>query len=404
MKITSNVFTDELRNYVSALEEVMIQKGYSECYINVCNKVWQTLIKYADAFPKQEFTESFRNQFLLEIYDEKLERRDEMYRITRSMNILSDYIYFHVIFRQYCTPKTEFSKELGRIFVDFLTEEKKRNFSQETEKQLRARLMRFHDYLYDIGIHDANLISGEIINTYILSLARFSTTYVSETLREMKRLFIFAYQNKYVDNSLDQYIPRVKNIRQQKIPSTFSVDEINSIIASIERNNPIGKRNYAIFLIAARLGIRGSDIRSLTFSNIDWDQKTVSFSQQKTGHLLKLPLPDDVGWAIIDYLKNGRPQTDSKNIFVSHNYPYMQLSSISKIVPAQMRKAGIKSPNGRRIGMHAFRHGLATHMLEKNIPLPVISQTLGHADIKSTEVYLRISIAQLSQCALEVDI
>ena len=86
MKITSNVFTDELRNYVSALEEVMIQKGYSECYINVCNKVWQTLIKYADAFPKQEFTESFRNQFLLEIYDEKLERRDEMYRITRSMN------------------------------------------------------------------------------------------------------------------------------------------------------------------------------------------------------------------------------------------------------------------------------------------------------------------------------
>mgnify|MGYP001086652739 CR=1 FL=1 len=77
--------------------------------------------------------------------------------------------------------------------------EKKRNFSQETEKQLRARLMRFHDYLYDIGIYDANLISGEIINTYILSLARFSTTYVSETLREIKRLFIFAYQNKYVE-------------------------------------------------------------------------------------------------------------------------------------------------------------------------------------------------------------
>lgn len=131
MKITSNVFTDELRNYVSALEEVMIQKGYSECYINVCNKVWQTLIKYADAFPKQEFTESFRNQFLLEIYDEKLERRDEMYRITRSMNILSDYIYFHVIFRQYCTPKTEFSKELGRIFVDFLTEKKSVTFHKK---------------------------------------------------------------------------------------------------------------------------------------------------------------------------------------------------------------------------------------------------------------------------------
>ena len=130
----------------------------------------------------------------------------------------------------------------------------------------------------------------------------------------------------------------------------------------------------------------------------------IFFTQHKTGRSLLLPMPNDVGWAIIDYIKNGRPETNAKNIFVSHNYPYEEFLSIKSIIPRQMRCAGIKTPANKRIGMHAFRHGLATRMLEKDVPLPVISQTLGHADISSTEVYLRISMKQLSKCGLEVEL
>lgn len=404
MEGSKKVFTTELQPYVAELKEVMCQKGYSDHQIRTYNKIWEKILSYALQVPNQEFTENFRQQFLKDVYAEALEKRDSMYKITRAVNMLSDFTYFHVIFRQYCTPNTDFSEELRDVFLGFIEEEKHRNFTENTQKSLRTRLMRFHDYLYDIGIRDFNDVTGKILTTYVLSLARYTTTYISETLREIKRMLVWGYQTKLIDTQLDDYIPHVKNVRQQKIPSTFTADEITAILNSVDRANPIGKRNYAIFLMAARLGIRSSDIRTLTFSNINWDDKIINFSQKKTGHSLTLPLPDDVGWAIIDYLKNGRPDTDAKNIFVSHICPYGELTSLGKIITQQMRKAGLKTPVNKRTGMHAFRHGLATQMLENDIPLPVISQTLGHADIGSTEIYLRISIKQLSECGLEVDL
>ena len=153
----------------------------------------------------------------------------------------------------------------------------------------------------------------------------------------------WAFDNQYIDAQLEEFIPHVKNLRQQKIPSTFTISEIEQILNSVDRANPIGKRNYAIFIMAARLGMRSSDIRTLTFSNIDWDTKVISFSQKKTGRSLTLPMPDDVGWAIIDYLKNGRPETDLKNIFVSHIYPYGELTSLGKNNSATNEKSRIKS-------------------------------------------------------------
>ncbi len=404
MEGKNKVFTSELQTYVSTLKEVMRQKGYSDCQIKTYNKTWQKMLSYAIEKPNQEFTENFRQQFLQDVYAEALEKRDSMYKITRAVNMLSDFTSFHVIFRQYCTPKTDFSEELQEIFSGFLREENHRNFVENTMKSIRSRLLRLHDYLYDIGIRDFNDVTSEILNTYVLSLARFSTTYITESLREIRRMLVWAYENKYIKVPLSNCIPYVKNIKQQRLPSTFTAAEIEKILKSIDRANPIGKRTYAIFLIAARLGIRSSDIRALTFSNINWDNKTISFAQKKTGHALSLPMPDDVGWAIIDYLKNGRPETNVKNIFVSHSYPYGELTSLGNVVPCQMRKAGVKTPINKRTGLHAFRHGLATRMLENDVPLPIISQTLGHADISSTEIYLRISIKQLSKCGLEVEL
>ena len=152
------------------------------------------------------------------------------------------------------------------------------------------------------------------------------------------------------------------------------------------------------------MGLRSSDIRDLEFSFINWKEKIISFPQKKTKKLLTLPLPDDVGWAIIDYLKNGRPKSDSKYLFIQHRPPYEQYTDLRYVLIRQMRKAGIETPADKRVGMHCFRHSLATTMLENGVPLPIISQTLGHADISSTEVYLRININQLKLCALEVDL
>lgn len=396
--------TTELSKQIKKLKGVMEQKKYSSYEIDTMNHIWQTLLVYAENNPSDKFNEEYRQQFISSIYGEAMESRDSMYRITRALNMLSDFISFKVIFRQYCTPKTVFSEEFKDGFEAFIASEKKRNLADGTMHCIFVRLIRLHDYLIDTGILNFNQITRQALSTYVLSLARYSTTYTSETLRTLRRFLNFAYENYYCEESLSDCIPHVKNLRQQKLPNVFTTEEINRILESVDRNNPIGKRNYAIILLAATTGLRSSDIKSLGFQDIDWDSKTINITQVKTKKSLSLPLPDDTGWAIIDYLKHGRPETDSNYIFVSHTYPYGELATLCNIVPRQMRKAGIKSPANKRTGMHSFRHSLATRMLEENVPLTVVSQTLGHADITSTEVYLRISIKQLAQCGLEVDL
>lgn len=173
----------------------------------------------------------------------------------------------------------------------------------------------------------------------------------------------------------------------------------------VDRGNPTGKRDYAMLIMTARLGLRVGDVRTLNFSSVDWAKKTISITQQKTGKFLELPLPDDVGWAIIDYLKNGRPKCDNNAIFVSHTTPYDILNPIAgNLVAKYMRKAGIETPQNRTCGMHTLRHSLATGMLNEGVPLPTISSVLGHADITSTESYLRVDIPGLRKCALEVNL
>lgn len=394
----------ELDRCMKSLIEEMRRKQYAESQIEAYNRIWKKLLKYTANHKSEPFNEDFRQRFLSEEYGPEMESRDSMYVITRAINMLSDYVYFRVIFRQYCTPKTTFSEEYKEAFQSFIDNEKMRNLSELSMKSLFVRLIRFHDYLVDSGIQNLKQLTPEIIRLYVLSLARYSTTYTSETLRILRRFMEYIYENRFCPVLYADCIPHVKNLRQQKLPTIFTTEEIQKILDVVDRSNPIGKRDYAIILLATRTGLRSSDIRKLSYENIDWDSKTINLIQQKTKKSLSLPLTDDVGWAIIDYLKNGRPKTAVQNIFVSHNSPYGELSSLGNTVPRYMRRAGMKSPENKRIGMHSFRHSLATRMLENDISLPIVSQTLGHADIHSTEVYLRISIKQLAKCGLEVDL
>lgn len=230
MEGLNKVFTSELQTYVSELKEVMFQKGYSDCQVQTYNKTWQSILSYASVQPNQEFTEGFRQQFLQDVCAEALEKRDSMYRITRAVNILSDFTQFHVIFRQYCTPSTDFSEELHDLFSEFLKAEEHRHFSESTMKHLRGKLMRFHDYLYDIGIRDFKSVTGTIINTYILSFAGFSTTYVSESLREIRRLLTFGYENGFIDTPLSDFIPHVKTSANRKSPAHLPTQKLKKYL------------------------------------------------------------------------------------------------------------------------------------------------------------------------------
>ncbi len=404
MEAKTTVLTAELRPLVSALKNEMQKKGYSPLSIRGLENVWDALLRYASTVPVTSFDEKFREGFLQAEYGFRMDLEYTMYRASRALELLKNYIDFGVVTGVPKKQRQEFSNGYRPLMTAFADGEARRGLAEGSMKSLWSRLYRLHLFLTDKGAGTFSMVTRDMINDFIKYLAPYSTTYVSENLRMLRRLALYAFQNGYHEEDLSGCIPTVKNSRQQRLPAVFTEDQVEKILSSFDRENPMGKRNYAIFLLAARMGLRSCDIKALEFSFINWTEKAISFTQQKTKKHLTLPLPDDVGWAIIDYLKNGRPISDSKNVFIQHTPPYGQYADLRNVLVKQMRKAGIETPANKRIGMHCFRHSLATAMLENGVPLPVISQTLGHADISSTEVYLRINISQLRLCALEVEL
>lgn len=382
----------------------MQKKGYSPQTLRGLENVWDTLLRYASTMPETLFDENFRGGFLQAEYGFRMDLEYTMYRASRALELLKNYIDFGIVTGIPKKQRQEFAEGYHSLITAFADGEARRGLAENSMKSLWSRLYRLHIFFLDKGADTFSMVTRDMINDFIKYLAPYSTTYVSENLRMLRRLCLYAYQNGHHAEDLSGCIPVVKNIRQQRLPAVFTEDETEKILSSFDRENPMGKRNYAIFLLAARMGLRSCDIKALEFSFINWTERTISFAQKKTKKYLTLPLPDDVGWAIIDYLKSGRPISDSKYVFIQHKPPYGQYTDLRNVLVKQMRKAGIETPANKRIGMHCFRHSLATSMLENGVPLPVISQTLGHADIASTEVYLRINISQLRLCALEVEL
>jgi integrase len=162
-----------------------------------------------------------------------------------------------------------------------------------------------------------------------------------------------------------------------------------------------------MILAAARLGLRTSDLRQLDLGDLDWRAKTITIVQHKTGRPLSLPLLDDVGWAIIDYVGHGRPETACRRVFVKHRHPFDAFgcsSSIACRLSRHAARAGIAFQPGEVCGMHSLSGALAVAMIGNQTPIPVVSAVLGHASSDTTQAYyLRFDIDRLRCCALDVE-
>lgn len=175
----------------------------------------------------------------------------------------------------------------------------------------------------------------------------------------------------------------------------------------IDTASPIGKRNYAIFLLLARTGLRISDVILLRFENIDWRKNCIRITQYKTGKPLSIPLSAEIGEAIIAYLKYGRPSSEESAIFLSHNAPFQPLNhhnNFNSEIRKYMRLAGIDFTAKRHSGVHTLRSSFATNILKQGASLDNISQILGHSDINVATSYLRVDPEHLRICALELGV
>ncbi len=199
-------------------------------------------------------------------------------------------------------------------------------------------------------------------------------------------------------------MPKIAKRRDHSFPHAFSKQETQTLLQSITSNNSKERRDYAMILLAARLGLRSSDIVNLKFDNIDWEKSEISIIQQKTKKPLKLPLLNDVGEAIINYIRNGRPNVKDSHVFIREAKPYMKInsSSLFTIVDGYLKRANIKIPVGHKHGPHALRHSLATLLIEDNIPISTIKEILAHKSVQTTKIYLKVAEKQLLLCALDV--
>lgn len=274
--------------------------------------------------------------------------------------------------------------------------------SSITVSAYKLSLHQFLRYLEKEKINGVEKLDIAVILNYIISLT--PETGITPTLQigHIRGFMKFLHYIGITENDISAQMPHCKRIIQLKLPSTYSTDEIKKVISSMRRITPIEKRNYAIVLMITRLGIRVSDVAGLKFGNILWKENKIKFFQYKTGSPIELPILADVGNAIIDYLRNGRPVSDDAHVFLmERNIVPMNRTAISNVVRKAFQESGIKT-KGKHYGPHALRHSLSSRMLENNTSMPIITEVLGHENAETTKFYLRIDLKSMSNCMLEV--
>ena len=249
-------------------------------------------------------------------------------------------------------------------------------------------------------------LDGAVIGAFVATLAGYAPKTVEHKLCAVRSLLRFAAADGLTGTGVLEAVPAVKSTRQARVPSVWDPADVSRVLAAIDRGNPSGKRDYAIVLLICRLGLRGVDVKRLQFADLDWPGNRVSVAQAKTGQRVWLPLLKDVGWAIIDYIRSGRPASDCPHVFLRHTAPIGPFSDqdhLHQILVKHARVAHVSLSEKRRHGMHSLRHTLATRLLEDGTPVERIADILGHQSVQSTGVYLKTSLGLLARCALDPD-
>ena len=300
-------------------------------------------------------------------------------------------------------PKV-FEGNLGRIIMDFI------DYRENALKLSKKTVQSYVIYLYPLYLHmnskvirHLNDIKASDILSYIERMNPESSAKKHVALNTFRIFFRYLYEKQILSVDYSRIIPRDNYKNQPKLPSSFTDEEIDALLKSVDRGSPKGKRDYAIILLATKLGLRASDICELKFENVIWERNVITFNQYKTGKTIELPLLPEIGNAIIDYLKHGRPVSEDSNCFIHVQTPYDRIhtSDIGNLVRRYITLAGINYSN-RKHGPHSLRHSFASALLKENVPLPVISEALGHRNMQSSMFYLRIDTNSLRRCSLEV--
>jgi len=382
------------------------ERSYSEVRIKFYERVIRSILEFMAKEHLKYYCSETCSKYIESIigsmtYAETSSNQKQYIRVA---NALLEYQTTGTVCYRTKNIRNELTGEIGVQINKYLSFRNSRNTSKDTIDAHRCYLSRFHAFLFSQGIFNIDELNQNTIIDFTNTLSFSSKSTIHCTLCCLRVFLSYLYENHILGKNLSLLVPKDSYRQDSKLPTTYTKSEIERLLVVVDRGNPKGKRDYAMILLAARLGLRASDICRLKFSNVCWERNIISLIQKKTRKAIELPLLEEIGNAIIDYLKYGRPVSSQPFLFLKAYPQYERLEepTLHSIVSFYLKKAEIENIAKKKHGPHALRHSLAGLLLEKKTPLPIISEVLGHENTESTKSYLRIDIAALLQCALEV--
>ncbi|MDO9634402.1 MAG: site-specific integrase [Paludibacter sp.] len=393
----------EINKLIEISTAYLKSTSYSTNRIYTYNWLWKYgILAYMQSLDESEYSIEIGNDFILtcNINGSIASKHRDM---IKSVIVLNDVMTTGKIHgRRYMPINYPLGGEIGvhaQEFIGHLTN-LRRNI--KTVKDYKKRLSIFIDYLAEKGVH----CPGQIDENNVLAFISTYTYGCSKNIASVKWFLRFMKEGHIIEKDFGYMLKNQScklRSERERIPSFYSEKEVKKIEQSVSKTDGVGKRDYAMVLLASRLGLRISDIAGLGFNNIDWDANQIKLIQYKTGNPITLPLLPIIGNAIIDYLRYGRKKSSSDKVFLSCRAPYTAITSgaVHSAIMSAFKTSGVEVDK-RHHGGHALRFSLAQRLLELNTPMPIISEALGHRNRDVTREYVRIDLPLLQKCSLDV--
>ena len=386
-----------LASYLDGFARSLDEQGYKRHLLGRQIRVVANFSKWlqAEGVPAQDAIDVHIQRFLHGSARQRSVRRGEFAALRRLLDFLGQLEVTRPL------PEHDAATPIQRAvsaFAVYLREE--RALSDKTLLQYCSFIERFLSERFGHGpVEFAALRSGDIIGFVKREAANLSPARAKSATTALRSFLRYLRYCGEIQCDLVAAVPTVPNWSMTGIPRAIASEHLDAVFTHCPRDTPVGRRDYAILMLLARLGLRSSEIVSLTLDSIDWEAGSIAVAG-KGGEAASMPMPADVGEAIADYLRHGRPISSSRALFLRACAPIRGLGAgqtVATIVGAALKRAGITT---RHRGTHQFRHALATDMLRHGATLTEIGGVLRHRQAKTTSIYAKVDFAALSPLSL----
>ena len=302
-------------------------------------------------------------------------------------------------------PASKGKTDLSESFEHIVAGINNTGLSQGKNKEIKSIARRFLQFLNGMGISDISKIKPEHMQTFLNDISKSRRKSMDSVISSLRKL------DRYLAASGLPGLPyagllMAPRARERKVYPCMPENDLDLIIKTIDRSTAIGKRDFAILLLAASSGLRSGDIANIKLSNIDWRKNEIHIVQGKTQIPISLPMQKGTTAALADYILNGRPKSKSPQVFLRTLAPFQGFKdgvSVACILRRGMKAAKVSHKIGDGKTMHGIRRMLGTQMTIEGIPVTTIAQILGHQNTDVTRAYISLNIEGLRECALAFD-